>query len=96
MNTINDIKKNGYSKISGIFENDKEILFNKTRTLLEEKSFDYKTIKDEPKYDYVSNYDIRRNIFTFFKTVNRNFLGCDQKLDNILINYLTTKKLKIF
>lgn len=95
MNFINDIKENGYSKISDIFlENEKEILFDKTKSLLQEKFFDYKIISNEPKYDHVSNYDIRKNIFTFFKTVNRNFLGCDQELDKIFNKFFSNEKIK--
>ena len=95
MDFIKDIKHNGYSKISNIFlENEKEILINSTKSLLKEEYVDYKFVNKEPIYHDVSYYDIRKNIFTFFKTLNRNFLGCDRNLDNIFNKLFSDKKIK--
>lgn len=95
MNFIKDLKINGHSKISDIFlENEKEILLNSTQNLLKEESINYKNVKNDLTFHDVSHYDIRKNIFTFFKTLNRNFLGCERNLDNIFNKLFSNKKIK--
>ena len=92
---LTNLDKYGYAKINNVFnEHEKKILKEYSELILQEQKISYEDLPSTIINDEVELYYNKKNVFTFFKTLNRNFLGCYEELDKLFSNLLSKKSLE--
>ncbi len=92
---LNNLQKFGYAKLSSVFnEQEKKILYEYSSKILSEEVISYKEVPSTLINDHVELYYNEKNILTFFKTLNRNFIGRYEKLDILFSNLFSNDVMK--
>lgn len=92
---LNNLHNFGYAKLDSVFnEQEKKILQEYSAKILNEETISYKEMPSTLINNDVELYYNEKNIFTFFKTLNRNFIGQYEQLDILFSNLFSKKEIK--
>jgi putative 2OG-Fe(II) oxygenase len=92
---LESLNKYGFSKLNGVFdEKEKKILQEYSTKILDEEIINYKEAPSSFINHDVELYYNHKNIFTFFKTLNRNFIGQYEELDSLFSNLFSKDEIK--
>lgn len=92
---IETLKVNGYAKITSVFnDQEKKKLHEYSTNILNEEIINYKDVPSTLINNDVEKYYNDKNIYTFFKTLNRNFIGHNEELDQLFSNLFSKKEIK--
>ncbi len=96
MNTfLNDLQKCGFARLESIFnDQEKKILQEYSAKILNSEAISYKQMPPTLINNDVELYYNEKNIFTFFKTINRNFIGQCKELDALFSDLFSKKEIK--
>ena len=93
---LKDLQKFGYARLESLF-NDREkktLQEYSAKILKNNEAISYKQMPPTLINNDVELYYNEKNIFTFFKTVNSNFIGQCQELDALFSNLFSKKEIK--
>jgi len=94
-NFLTNLNNFGYAKLDSIFdEKEKKILQEYSLKILNEEIIDYKDVPSKFINDDVELYYNKKNVFTFFKTLNRDFIGQYEELDKLFSKLFSNIKIK--
>lgn len=94
-NFLNNLEEFGFAKLEGVFsDRDKELLKSGSEQLLREEKISYKNLPSTSINDDVEMYFNKKNISTFFNTINRHFIGNNEQLDSLFSKLFSDTKIK--
>ena len=92
---LNNLNKFGFAKLDSVFnEKEKKILQEYSSKIFNDEIINYKEVPSTLINDDVELYYNHKNVFTFFKTSNRNFIGQYEQLDILFSNLFSKDEIK--